>query len=70
MTQTFRLAIVQKRDAPKDETVSVRPSIRYTIENNLGATHNVLCAVTESGLDIHLVHLGTMGVYGYASLFI
>ena len=35
---------------------------RYTIENNLGATHNVLCAIVESGLDIHLVHLGTMGV--------
>ena len=40
---------------------------RYTIENNLGATHNVLCAITESGLDIHLVHLGTMGVYGYGN---
>jgi len=40
---------------------------RYTIDNNLGATHNVLCAITESGLDIHLVHLGTMGVYGYGN---
>jgi len=40
---------------------------RYTIENNLGATHNALCAITESGLDIHLVHLGTMGVYGYGN---
>ena len=40
---------------------------RYTIENNLGATHNVLCAIVESGLDIHLVHLGTMGVYGYGN---
>jgi len=40
---------------------------RYTIENNVGATHNVLCAITESGLDIHLVHLGTMGVYGYGN---
>jgi len=40
---------------------------RYTINNNLGATHNVLCAITESGLDIHLVHLGTMGVYGYGN---
>ena len=35
---------------------------RYTVENNLGATHNVLCGIVESGLDIHLVHLGTMGV--------
>ena len=40
---------------------------RYTVENNLGATHNVLCATVESGLDIHLVHLGTMGVYGYGN---
>ena len=38
------------------------PFHRYTIENNLGATHNVLCGIVESGLDIHLVHLGTMGV--------
>jgi UDP-sulfoquinovose synthase len=38
---------------------------RYTVTNNLGATHAVLCAIVESGLDIHLVHLGTMGVYGY-----
>ena len=40
---------------------------RYTIENNMGATHNALCAIVESGLDIHLVHLGTMGVYGYGN---
>ena len=38
---------------------------RYTIDNNVNATHNVLCAIVESGQDIHLVHLGTMGVYGY-----
>ncbi|MGJ9459319.1 NAD-dependent epimerase/dehydratase family protein [Oceanobacillus sp. CF4.6] len=40
---------------------------RYTVNNNLNATHNVLCAMVESGLDIHLVHLGTMGVYGYGT---
>jgi len=40
---------------------------RYTVDNNLNATHNTLCAVAESGLDIHLVHLGTMGVYGYGT---
>ena len=40
---------------------------RYTVENNLGATNNVLAAIVESGLDIHLVHLGTMGVYGYGT---
>lgn len=40
---------------------------RYTIDNNLSATHNVLCAIVESGQDIHVVHLGTMGVYGYGT---
>lgn len=40
---------------------------RYTVDNNLNATHDVLAAVVESGLDIHLVHLGTMGVYGYGT---
>jgi UDP-sulfoquinovose synthase len=38
---------------------------RYTIDNNVNATHNLLCAIVESGQDIHVAHLGTMGVYGY-----
>ncbi|CAG4904641.1 NAD-dependent epimerase/dehydratase family protein [Acidithrix sp. C25] len=38
---------------------------RYTVDNNVRATHNVLSAIVEVGADIHLVHLGTMGVYGY-----
>lgn len=40
---------------------------RYTVDNNVNATHNVLCAIVESGRDVHLVHLGTMGVYGYGT---
>jgi UDP-sulfoquinovose synthase len=40
---------------------------RYTVDNNLSATNNVLCAIVESRKDIHLVHLGTMGVYGYGT---
>jgi UDP-sulfoquinovose synthase len=40
---------------------------RYTVDNNINATHNLLCAIVESKLDIHLVHLGTMGVYGYGT---
>lgn len=39
----------------------------YTIDNNVNATHNLLAAVVASGLDIHVVHLGTMGVYGYGT---
>ncbi len=38
---------------------------RYTVNNNLNATHDVLCAIVESRVEAHLVHLGTMGVYGY-----
>jgi UDP-sulfoquinovose synthase len=37
----------------------------YTVDNNVNATHNVLAALVEAGLDTHVVHLGTMGVYGY-----
>jgi UDP-sulfoquinovose synthase len=40
---------------------------RYTVSNNLNATHDVLAAVVDSRLDIHVVHLGTMGVYGYGT---
>lgn len=40
---------------------------RYTVTNNVNATHNLLAALVESGLDAHVVHLGTMGVYGYGT---
>ena len=40
---------------------------RYTVSNNLNATNNLLAAIVESGLDIHVAHLGTMGVYGYGT---
>ena len=40
---------------------------RYTVDNNVNATNNVLTAIVESGRDVHLVHLGTMGVYGYGT---
>jgi len=40
---------------------------RYTVNNNLNATNDVLCAIVETGIDAHLVHLGTMGVYGYGT---
>lgn len=40
---------------------------RYTVNNNLNATHNLLAAIVESGVDVHVVHLGTMGVYGYGA---
>jgi UDP-sulfoquinovose synthase len=38
---------------------------RYTIDNNVNATNNVLAALVDTDTDAHVVHLGTMGVYGY-----
>ena len=40
----------------------------YTVNNNVNATHNVLNAMVETNLDAHLVHMGTMGVYGYSTV--
>jgi len=40
---------------------------RYTVNNNISATHDLLAALVESDIDSHLVHLGTMGVYGYGT---
>jgi UDP-sulfoquinovose synthase len=38
---------------------------RYTIDNNVRATHNLLSALVTTDIDAAVVHLGTMGVYGY-----
>ncbi|MEV6012554.1 NAD-dependent epimerase/dehydratase family protein [Streptomyces sp. NPDC051976] len=38
---------------------------RYTVDNNVRATHNLLEALVTTGIGANLVHLGTMGVYGY-----
>ena len=39
----------------------------YTVKNNVNATHNLLNALVATDTDAHVVHLGTMGVYGYAT---
>jgi UDP-sulfoquinovose synthase len=42
--------------------------MRYTVRNNLNGTHDLLCAVVDAGChDTHIIHLGTMGVYGYGT---
>jgi UDP-sulfoquinovose synthase len=40
---------------------------RYTVNNNVSATNNLLAAVVEARSGAHIVHLGTMGVYGYGT---
>ena len=40
----------------------------YTVNNNVNASHNLLNAMVDTDCDAHLVHLGTMGVYGYSTV--
>lgn len=56
----------EQRAAPYSMISDVHKN--YTVNNNIGATHNVLNAIVETGIDAHLVHLGTMGVYGYSTV--
>jgi len=55
----------EQRAAPYSQKNS--KTKRYTIDNNVSGANNVCCAIIDSELDVHLVHLGTMGVYGYGS---
>jgi len=40
---------------------------RYTVNVNLNATYDICAAVAECGKDIHIIHLGSIGVYGYVT---
>jgi len=55
--------LAEQRAAPY--SMKTPATKRYTVNNNVNATHNLLCALVESGSNAHVVHLGTMGVYGY-----
>jgi len=58
--------LAEQRAAPYSMKSSFHK--RYTVDNNLNATNNILCAIVESGVDTHLVHLGTTGYYGYSDV--
>jgi UDP-sulfoquinovose synthase len=58
--------LAEQRAAPYSMKSSYHK--RYTINNNINATNNILCAIVESGVDTHLVHLGTTGYYGYSDV--
>ena len=53
----------EQRAAPY--SMKTRTTSRYTVDNNLSGTHNILSAIVEVDCSIHMIHLGTMGVYGY-----
>lgn len=40
----------------------------YTVTANLSATNDLLAAISSLERKPHLIHLGTMGVYGYSSV--
>ncbi len=58
--------LAEQRSVPY--SMGSTPRRRYTFENNLNATHNVLVALVDSGVDAHLVHMGSTGIYGYESI--
>lgn len=55
----------EQRAAPYSMKSSLHK--RYTVDNNINATNNILAAIVEARSAAHLVHLGTMGVYGYGT---
>jgi UDP-sulfoquinovose synthase len=57
--------LAEQRSAPYSMASPAQK--RYTVANNVNATHNLLAALVEARCDAHVVHLGSMGVYGYAS---
>jgi UDP-sulfoquinovose synthase len=58
--------LAEQRSAPYSMKSSANR--RYTVQNNVCGTHNVLSALVDTKVDAHLVHLGTMGVYGYNTI--
>ena len=46
-------------------SMSSEQAKRYTVDNNVRATHNLLVALAATGTGAALVHLGSMGVYGH-----
>jgi len=55
----------EQRAAPYSQKNS--KTKRYTIDNNVGGSNNLCCAVIDADVDAHIFHLGTMGVYGYGT---
>jgi UDP-sulfoquinovose synthase len=55
----------EQRSAPYSMVSSA--GARYSVDNNIMTTHNLLAALAETKTDAHLIHLGTIGVYGYST---
>lgn len=57
------IQFAEQRSAPYSMLGDIQR--RYTVNNNVNGTHNLCSAIVDIDPSIHLVHLGTMGVYGY-----
>lgn len=62
---TAIIHFAEQRSAPYSMKSSFTK--QYTVNNNLNASNNTLCSIVDSLSDIHLIHLGSMGVYGYGT---
>lgn len=49
----------EQRVAPY--SMKTRNTSRYTVDNNLSGTHNILSAIVEVDSSIHLIHIRTTG---------
>ena len=58
--------LAQQRAAPYSMKSDTHKN--YTVANNVNGTQSVLAALVELSLDVHVVHMGTMGVYGYSDI--
>jgi UDP-sulfoquinovose synthase len=68
--ETFRPNTIFHLGAQRSAPYSMKNSTtrRFTTDNNVNATSNILNAIVDVDRSIHLVHIGTMGVYGYGSV--
>lgn len=56
----------EQRSAPY--SMKNKNTRQYTIKNNLLGTHLLLDCIIETNIQIHFIHLGSMGVYGYGTI--
>ena len=60
------IQLAEQRSAPY--SMKDNKTRRYTVDNNLNSTHNLLNSIVDIDRNIHFVHMGTMGVYGYGAV--
>ena len=58
--------LAQQRAAPYSMKTDTHKN--YTVANNVNGTESLLAALVALGQDAHVVHMGTMGVYGYSDI--